>query len=163
MENDNDKVIACNMTMEDIVSLAGVIEKNGLERIKIKNGDSEIVIESEKKVHASVADVPARESAQTSVPTGAGEKTGDFSGSPDIPDGNIVKAPIVGIYYAAPSPDRPPFVKVGDRVKKGDVIMIIEAMKTMNEVQSDYDGIVTDILVDNGQSVEYDQPVMIIG
>ena len=73
-----------------------------------------------------------------------------------------MKSPIVGTYYGAPSPEKPPFVKVGDTVKKGDVIMIIESMKLMNEVQSDYSGTVKEILVQNGEAVEYDQPIMII-
>ena len=77
-------------------------------------------------------------------------------------NGNIVKSPIVGTFYAAPSPDKPPFVKIGDTVRKGDVIMIIESMKLMNEVQSEYDGVVENILVSDGQTVEYDQPVMVI-
>jgi len=74
----------------------------------------------------------------------------------------VVKAPLVGTYYAAPSPDQKPFVQVGDTVKKGDVILIIESMKLMNEVQSDFDGVVKEILVQNGDGVEYDQPLMII-
>ena len=74
----------------------------------------------------------------------------------------FINIPIVGTFYAAPSPDKPPFVKIGDTVRKGDVIMIIESMKLMNEIQSDYDGVVDSILVSDGQTVEYDQPVMII-
>ena len=82
--------------------------------------------------------------------------------SPDRP-GSVAKAPIVGTFYAAPSPDSEPFVKVGDTVKKGDVIYIIESMKVMSEIQSDFDGVVKEILVNNGDSVEFDQPIMIIG
>ena len=77
--------------------------------------------------------------------------------------GNVVKSPIVGTFYDAPAPDKAPFVKVGDSVKKGDVIMIIESMKLMNEIQSDYDGTVKKILAKTGDAVEYDQPLMIIG
>ncbi len=80
----------------------------------------------------------------------------------DAPQGKVIKAPLVGTFYAAPSPDQPPFVKVGDSVKKGDVILIIESMKLMNEVTSDTDGVVTEILVKNGDAVEYDQPLMVI-
>ena len=80
----------------------------------------------------------------------------------DTSGGNLIKSPIVGTYYASPSPDKPPFVKVGDTVKKGDVIMIIESMKLMNEVQSDFSGTVKKILVNNGDAVEFDQPIMII-
>lgn len=77
--------------------------------------------------------------------------------------GNAAKAPIVGTFYAAPSPDSAPFVSVGDTVKKGDVIYIIESMKVMSEITSDFDGVVKEILVSNGDSVEFDQPIMIIG
>ena len=77
-------------------------------------------------------------------------------------EGNVVRCPIVGTFYASPSPDKPPFVNVGDRVSKGDVLMIIESMKLMNEIQSEFDGVVQSILVSNGQAVEYDQPIMII-
>ena len=72
------------------------------------------------------------------------------------------QAPLVGTFYAAPSPDQPPFVQVGDTVKKGDVVLIIESMKLMNEVTSDVDGVVQEILVKNGDAVEYDQPLMIL-
>jgi acetyl-CoA carboxylase biotin carboxyl carrier protein len=76
--------------------------------------------------------------------------------------GNVVKSPIVGTFYASPSPDKPPYVKVGDSVKKGDTIMIIESMKLMNEVTSEFDGTVKEILVQDGSPVEFDQPIMII-
>lgn len=73
--------------------------------------------------------------------------------------GNVVKAPLVGTFYAAPAEDAPPFIQVGDSVKKGQSVAIIEAMKLMNEIESDYDGTVTEILVENGQPVEYGQPL----
>ena len=82
--------------------------------------------------------------------------------APEKPSGNVVKSPVVGTYYSAPAPDKDPFVKVGSTVKKGDVIMIIESMKLMNEIQSEFDGTVKEILVRNGDAVEYDQPIMII-
>jgi acetyl-CoA carboxylase biotin carboxyl carrier protein len=77
--------------------------------------------------------------------------------------GKEVKAPIVGTFYAAPSPDSDPFVKVGDKVKKGDVIFIIESMKVMSEVQSEVDGVIKEICVNSGDAVEFDQTVMIVG
>ncbi|MFZ8833565.1 MAG: acetyl-CoA carboxylase biotin carboxyl carrier protein [Candidatus Caldipriscus sp.] len=72
---------------------------------------------------------------------------------------HIVKSPIVGTFYRAPAPGAKPFVEVGSRVKKGDVLCIIEAMKIMNEVKSDVNGVVEEILVENGQPVEYGQPL----
>ena len=74
--------------------------------------------------------------------------------------GNIMKAPIVGTFYAAPAPGKAPFVTVGSTVSKGDVLFIIESMKVMNEVTSEFDGKVTEILVKDGDAVEYDQPVL---
>ena len=78
------------------------------------------------------------------------------------PMGNQVEAPLVGTFYAGPSPEGEPFVKVGDQVKKGKVLGIIEAMKLMNEVESDYDGTVEAVLVKNEQMVEYGQPLFVI-
>ena len=78
------------------------------------------------------------------------------------PMGNQVEAPLVGTFYAGPSPEGEPFVKVGDQVKKGQVLGIIEAMKLMNEVESDYDGTVEAVLVKNEQMVEYGQPLFVI-
>jgi acetyl-CoA carboxylase biotin carboxyl carrier protein len=74
--------------------------------------------------------------------------------------GNVVKSPIVGTFFAAPSPDKEPFVKVGSQVKKGDVIFIIESMKLMNEITSEYDGVIAEIIVENGKTVEYGQPIL---
>ena len=71
------------------------------------------------------------------------------------PEGNLVKSPLVGTFYAAPSQDAAPYVKVGDTVKKGQVLAIVEAMKLMNEIESDFDGTVAEICVENGESVEY--------
>lgn len=73
--------------------------------------------------------------------------------------GNVIESPLVGTFYSAPSEDAAPFVAVGDTVKKGQTLAIIEAMKLMNEIESDYDGTVTEILVQNGQAVEYGQPL----
>ena len=73
-----------------------------------------------------------------------------------------LKAPLVGTYYSSPKPDSPSFVNVGDSIKKGQTICIIEAMKIFNEIESEYDGIVTDILVENGTPVEFDQDLLIL-
>ena len=97
----------------------------------------------------------------TSVPTAA--PAPDQTQQPEQVQGSEVKAPIVGTFYAAPSPDSEPFVKVGSSVKKGDTIFIIESMKVMSEVQSEFDGVVKKILVQSGDPVDFDQTVMVIG
>ena len=74
-------------------------------------------------------------------------------------DGKIIESPLVGTFYAAPAEDAEPFVSVGDRVKKGQTLAIVEAMKLMNEIESEFDGTITEILVENGEAVEYGQPL----
>jgi len=144
---------------ETIEKLADIVDSKGLGEITLADGEKMITIKSKKAASqvvmpaaAAPVSAPAQAPAQENAPEKKAEEV----------SGNIVKSPIVGTFYASPSPDKPPFVKVGDSVKKGDVIMIIESMKLMNEVQSEFDGVVDKILVSNGEAVEYDQPVMII-
>lgn len=148
--------------LDTISSLADIINSKELSEITITEGGRTITIKGRKCIpappHMGMPPTPPMNAAapapapQTAAAPAADEANG----------GNIVKAPIVGTYYRSPSPDKPPFVKIGDKVKKGDVIMIIESMKLMNEVQSEFDGVVERILVTDGQAVEYDQPIMII-
>lgn len=93
-------------------------------------------------------------------------KTAQSLPSEDVkepPTGNVVKSPLVGTAYMAPEEGEEPFVKVGDTVKKGQTLAIVEAMKLMNEIESDYDGVVKEILIENGQTVEYGQEMFVIG
>ena len=96
---------------------------------------------------------------ETAVSTAASENTQNQASEPA---GKSVKSPLVGTFYAAPSEDAPAFVKVGDKVKKGQVLAIVEAMKLMNDIESDFDGEIAEILVENGQPVEYGQPLFVI-
>ena len=98
--------------------------------------------------------------------TATTKNVSDISGDGDMdqePSGQIVKSPLVGTFYAAPSEDGDPFVTVGDSVKKGQTLAIVEAMKLMNEIESDFDGKVEEIYVKNGEAVEYGQPLFRIG
>ncbi len=149
--------------IETIEKLADIVNAKELSELTITDGDKTITLKGKKVIPAPPVPFMAPP-VQTAAP--AAPVTGDLApteaAKADEISGNIVKSPIVGTFYAAPSPDKPPFVKIGDEVKKGDVIMIIESMKLMNEIQSEYDGIVDKILVSDGQAVEYDQPVMVI-
>lgn len=156
----SDKFIACGLTLDEITMLADKVENGSLSKIKLKNNDGEIVIEKESKAVVSPI-APVMNMVSQEANSAVSEKKAEPAESK--PEGNIVKAPIVGTFYSAPAPDKAPFVTVGQQVKKGDTIMIIESMKLMNEVQSDFDGIVKEILVENGTPVEFDQPIMIIG
>ena len=102
------------------------------------------------------ADAPA-------VPQAGGEAGNtENAGSAEV-SGKVVKSPLVGTFYAAPAEDAEPFVKPGDSVKEGQVLAIVEAMKLMNEIESDFTGTVKEVLVENGQAVEYGQPLFVIG
>ena len=101
-------------------------------------------------------------SIQTTVPVQAALKedsAAENAKTSSEPEGNLVKSPLVGVFYAAPAEDAPPFVKVGDHVTAGQTLAIVEAMKLMNEIESDFSGTIAEVLVENGQAVEYGQPL----
>lgn len=142
--------------VEAIEKLADLVSSKDLGGITIETGDCRITVKGKKSVAAPP--MPIQTAPDMRLPV---QET-SAQAKETLPQGNVVKSPIVGTFYQSPSPDKPPFVKVGDTVKKGDVIMIIESMKLMNEVQSEFDGVVEKVLVSNGQAVEFDQPIMII-
>ena len=96
-------------------------------------------------------------SSPVDAATGGSAKTGD-----DLPPGQVAKSPMVGTFYASPSPDAPPFIKVGQQVKAGQTLGIIEAMKMFNPIEAEVSGTVTAILVETGQPVEFDEPMFVI-
>lgn len=138
-----------------ISDIAKIIKDNDLGKIKIKNADLEICVEAKACTAAPVVNSTA---SSVAVPDS------DVSSEPKetAESGNICKSPIVGTFYAASAPDKEPFVSVGSQVHKGDVIYIIESMKVMSEVNSEFDGKVKEICVNNGDAVEFGQPIMII-
>ncbi len=148
--------------LDTIQKLAEIVKENKLEEITLGDGDKMITVRGRAcpppppKMEMPPVEISAA-ALTTTAPAAPAENTTPAA------SGNVVKAPIVGTFYSAPSPDDAPFVTVGKSVKKGDVIFIIESMKVMSEVTSDFDGVVKEILVKNGDALEFDQPVMIIG
>ena len=152
------------VSLETIAALADIVKEKDLGEVTLTDGDKTITVKG-KKCPPPIGMPPMPPIQQDMMPVTMNAAAKDGQGVPEVPhasDGNLVKSPIVGTFYASPAPDKPPFVSVGARVKKGDVIMIIESMKLMNEIQSPFDGVVADILVKDGEAVEYDQPVMVI-
>ena len=146
--------------LDTVKKLAELVKKNDLGEITVTDGDKRITVKG--RVCAAppampVTAFPQMQPAAVSAPAGEAPKAETAA------DGNEVKAPIVGTFYVAPSPDSEPFVKVGSQVKKGDTIFIIESMKVMSEVQSEFDGVVKKILVNSGDPVDFDQTLMVIG
>ena len=169
------------MELSNILELIHAVSDSNLTQFQMQDGNLNISMSTEKTilqqtaVNADVAEFetqhqPAGEktacrtgqvmSRPFKEPSANQENPADSSQS--IASGNIVKSPLVGTYYAASSPDSEPFVKVGDKVSKGQVLGIVEAMKLMNEIESEFDGTVKEILVENEQMVEFGQPMFVI-
>ncbi|EXM39249.1 acetyl-CoA carboxylase [Ruminococcus albus SY3] len=146
--------------LETIEKLADIINAKELSELTITDGDKTITIKGKRCVPAP-APMPVMP-PMGMPPMGAPAPMGGEAPAPAAVSGTKVTAPIVGTFYSAPSPDSKPFVKVGDRIKKGDVIFIIESMKVMSEVPSEFDGVVKEICVQNGDAVEFGQTVMIL-
>lgn len=148
------------LNFNEIKELMDKMQQTNLGELSIKNGDFELKLEAKKapKVVSyadTSTDVLVAPTVAAALPPSAQPTVEEMCG-------NVVKSPIVGTFYTAAAPDKPVFVKVGSKVKKGDVLCVIESMKLMNEIQSDFDGEVVAIKVENSQGVEYGQPLMII-
>ncbi len=141
-------------SIETINQIFDLMTEKGIKSFKLNDNDLEISIERD------CPQVEVMQNMQFTPMASANQVIQDKK--KDEIKGNVVNAPIVGTVYTAPSPEDKDFVKVGQRVKKGDVILIIESMKVMNEVKSEFDGVVSVINVKNGEAIEYDQPLMVI-
>lgn len=143
------------MDIQEMKELIQAVSNSNIDKFKFENDEYKITLEKNEAKIVTSEDFPKVQEVCT---VAAPEKDTDKAQV----EGNQVTAPLVGTFYAAPAEDADPFVSVGDTVKKGQVIGIVEAMKLMNEVESDYEGTVTDILVENGEMVEYGQPLIIV-
>lgn len=149
-------------TVECVEALAKIVKENDLGRIKISTEDLDIVIEGRPcpPPHREPPAPPVFAAAPAPAAGGTAVAVAAASVQPEQESGNIITSPIVGTFYASPSPDKPPFVKTGDSVNAGDVVCIIESMKLMNEINSEFSGRVAQIYVNNGDTVEYGQKLM---
>ena len=155
------------MDIRKIKRLIELLEESGINEIEIKEGEESVRISRGgtatmpmmQQHYAVPAPMPATAPAMESA-GGAGNAAA--AAPPPAPEGQSLRSPMVGTFYRAPSPGAKPFVEEGQRVKAGDPLCIIEAMKMLNQIEADTDGVVTTILVENGQPVEFDQPLFII-
>ncbi len=144
------------MKIEEIKELIQALEQSTLTSLEVSQGSDSVRLEKNyaaavgqvAPISMPVSTAPAVETATPTEPAPAPQ-----------PKGSAVTCPLVGVFYAAASPEDAPFVTVGSSVKKGDVLCIVEAMKLMNEITAEKDGVVTQICVENGQVVEYGQPL----
>ena len=148
------------MDIRKVKKLIEMLEASEIDEIEIQEGEESVRISRSRAAPESAPAVvrsvePPRSSAETQAP------------APELadatePEENIVKAPMVGIFYESQAPGKPSFVELGQAVKEGDVLCIIEAMKIMNQVEAERGGVISKIMVENGEPVEYGQPLFII-
>ncbi|MCM8760230.1 MAG: acetyl-CoA carboxylase biotin carboxyl carrier protein [Candidatus Omnitrophica bacterium] len=145
------------MKPEELKPYADFMKEHGLEYLEVRKGDFSLIL---GKKGAVIQKEKVEKVAKTSSEE---EILEDYKKHiQQLEDIVYIKAPLVGTFYRAPSPESPPFVEVGSQVKKGDTLCIVEAMKVMNEIKSDYDGTIKEILVENAKAVEYGQVLFVL-
>jgi acetyl-CoA carboxylase biotin carboxyl carrier protein len=150
------------MDLRKLKKLIDLVEESGIAELEITEGEEKVkIVKSSAVLAAPPAAALPQPAAPLLAPAPAPVQTAPEV-APESHEGHPVKSPMVGTFYRTPSPDAKPFVEVGQSVKEGQIICIIEAMKLMNEIECDKSGVVKAILVENGQPVEYGQPLFII-
>lgn len=149
------------MDIRKVKKLIELLESSGIDELEIREGEESVRLSRHNR-HAPAVPVAASHGVSAAVaPAASSAATGETLAAEPI-DGHVVSAPMVGTFYLAPSPGAKPFVEVGKRVQAGDTICIIEAMKILNQIEADTAGVVSAILVENGQPVEFGQPLMVL-
>ena len=160
------------MDLRKIKKLIDILEDSNLAELEIREGEESVRLSRMPKgfavtqsaapqaqTHADAARAPAAaastHAAAAHAPAAAGTK--------ELPAGHVLRSPMVGTFYASPNPDSPAFVKVGQAVKAGETLAIIEAMKMFNQIEADIAGTIVAVLAQNGQPVEFDEPLFVIG
>lgn len=147
------------MDLRKLKKLIDLVQDSGIAELEITEGEEKVRITSKLAGQAMYAAPQMMAPAMQAAPVAAVV----VDAEPAQPEGHVVKSPMVGTFYRTPSPNAKAFVEVGQTVKDGETLCIIEAMKLMNEIESDVAGVVKAILIENGQPVEYGQPLFIIG
>ena len=149
------------MDLRKIKKLIDLLEESNLAELEIKEGEE--VVRLSRVPKGTMTAAPVMQAAPVAAPVAvAAPVEAAAPAEPALPAGHVVKAPMVGTFYASSSPGAAAFVKVGQQVKAGETLGIIEAMKMFNQIEADVAGTVTAILLENGQSVEFDQPMFVI-
>lgn len=154
------------MEFQNLITLIESVSASGLTELKYEENGVKIKLSKKERKVQTIQVSEALTSEAAALTAGRNEKDSQSVGTgaentneESVPVGKVVTSPLVGTFYIAPAEDAEAFVKVGDTVKKGQTLAIVEAMKLMNEIESDYDGTVAEVLADNGAPVEYGQPL----
>ena len=156
------------MDLRKLKKLIDLVEESGIAELEITEGEEKVRISRvNQTTQATVTTTPQQAAAQVVTTATAAEVTpatpAGEAMAPAEPEGHVVKAPMVGTFYRSATPGAKPFVEVGQQVNQGDTLCIIEAMKLLNEIEADCSGVIKEILAENGQPVEYGEPLFVIG
>ena len=151
------------MDLRKLKKLIDLVQESGISELEVTEGEEKVRI---AKHYGAIATAPMQQYVMpAAMPAGAvpAASSVDLDEEDEIPEGHVVKSPMVGTFYRAPSPGADAFVQIGQTVKQGDTLCIIEAMKLLNEIEADAAGVVKAILVENGDAVEFGEPLFVIG
>ena len=156
------------MDIRKVKKLMEMLEASDVDEIEIHEGEESVRISRQR--HPPIAWNPTAPAAAIAVPpqrapagmSAAAPRIAEDGADDVLPEGHVVTSPMVGTFYQAPSPGAKPFVEIGQRVEAGDTLCILEAMKILNQIEADRSGVVVSVHVDNGQPVEYGQPLFVI-
>jgi len=146
------------MDIRKVKKLIELLEESDIAEIEIHEGEESVRISRASTLAPTMMAAP-----MIAHPAAAAAAAEPAQAAPKVPEGHIIRSPMVGTFYRAPSPGAKPFVVEGQSVSEGETLCIIEAMKILNQIESDKSGKVVEILVENGQPVEYNQPLFVIG
>ena len=152
------------MDIRKVKKLIDLLDTSNVDEIEIHEGEESVRISRHRPAAVTMAAPMAALAVPAQAPETPVSSDGPAGGAAEeqLPAGHIVTSPMVGTFYQAPSPGGKPFVNVGQRVETGDTVCIIEAMKILNQIETDHSGVIGAILVENGQPVEYGQPLFVI-
>jgi acetyl-CoA carboxylase biotin carboxyl carrier protein len=153
------------MDLRKLKTLIDLVAESDIAELEVTEGESKVrIVKSSGTPQNQVVMMQPQAMPQTvAAPAAAPIAAPAVAAAPAEPEGHIVKSPMVGTFYRSSGPGNPPFVEVGATVKEGDTLCIIEAMKLLNEIDADASGVIKQILVENGQPVEFGQPLFVIG
>ena len=151
------------MDLRTLKKLIDLVEESGIAELEITEGEEKVRIsKSATSAQAAVAQTVTTASQQAPVISSQAAASAQPLPADAIPEGHVVKSPMVGTFYRSSAPGAPAFVEVGQTVKEGETLCIVEAMKLLNEIESDKSGVIRAVLVENGQPVEYGEPLFVI-
>ena len=152
------------MDLRKLKKLIDLVQESGIAELEITEGEEKVRISrAGNAVQTAVMTMPQATTMMAAAPVAAAAAPAAAAETPAEPEGHVVKSPMVGTFYRSSAPGAKPFVEIGQSVNAGDTLCIIEAMKLLNEIEADQGGVIKSVLVENGQPVEYGQPLFLIG